>query len=68
MRLAYDGQADALSLAFRDGEPQGSRELAPGLIVTIDQQGNAIAVILLEARAKLGKDALAQIKIDLQQL
>lgn len=68
MRLAYDAQADALSLVLRDEEPQDSRELAPGLIVSIDRQGNAIAVILLEARVKLGKDALAQIKIDLQQL
>lgn len=68
MRLAYDAQADALSWILRDEEPQGSRELVPGLIVTIDRQGNALAVMVLEARAKLGKDALAQIKIDLQQL
>lgn len=36
MRITYDAQADALSLVFREGEPQSSRELAPGLIVNLD--------------------------------
>ena len=68
MRIVYDAQADALSLVFREVEAEQSRELAPGLIVTLDREGNAVAIEVLDARLKIGRDGLSLIKIDLQQL
>ena len=68
MRIVYDAQADALSLVFREVEAEQSRELAPGLIVSLDREGNAVAIEVLDARLKIGKDGLSLIKIDLQQL
>jgi uncharacterized protein YuzE len=68
MRIVYDAQADALSLVFREVEAEQSRELAPGLIVNLDREGNAVAIEVLDARLKIGRDGLSLIKIDLQQL
>jgi uncharacterized protein YuzE len=68
MRIVYDAQADALSLVFREVEADHSRELAPGLIVNLDREGTAVAVEVLNARMRIGRDELSQIKIDLQQL
>ena len=68
MRIVYDAQADALSLIFREVEAEQSRELAPGLIVSLDREGNAVAVEVLDARLKIGRGGLSLIKIDLQQL
>src|SRR3990170_4030043 len=39
MRIAYDVQADALTLAFGEAEVEMSRELAPDLIVNLDRGG-----------------------------
>ena len=68
MRIVYDAQADALSLVFREVEVEQSRELAPGLIVNLDREGNAVAIEVLDVRLKIGRDGLSLIKIDLQQL
>lgn len=68
MRLAYDAQADALSLVFRDGVVESSREITPGLIVNLDRDGEAVAIEVLCAKRWIGKTGLSQIAIDLQDL
>lgn len=68
MRLAYDAQADALSLVFRDGAVESSREIARGIIVNLDRDGEAVAIEVLRARRWIGKTGLSQIVIDLQDL
>jgi len=68
MRLAYDAQADALSLVFRDGVVESSREIIPGVIVNLDGDGEAVAIELLGAKRWIGKTGLSQIAIDLQDL
>ena len=68
MRIVYDGQADALSLVFLEAEPESSRELAPGVIVNLDRQGNAVAIEVLGARARIGRKSLSLIAIDLRDL
>lgn len=68
MRILYDGQADALSLILEEAELHSSSELAPGVIVNLDRQGKAVAIEVLGARARIGKAALSQITIDLQDL
>lgn len=68
MRLAYDAQADALSLVFRDGTVETSREIAHGMILNLDPQGDAVSLDLLRARARFGKRGLSLIMIDLHDL
>lgn len=68
MRLAYDAQADALSLILRDGAVESSREMAPGVIVNLDRHGQAVTIEVLDARTRLGKSGLSLIAIDLQDL
>lgn len=68
MRIAYDAQADALSLVFVDAETQISREIAPGLIASFDGAGKAVGLEILQASLRLGPSGLAQIVIDLSGL
>lgn len=68
MRIAYDPHVDALSVVFTEREVQSCRELAPGLIVNLDAEGEPVAVDLLGASRRLGRDALACIAVDLSRL
>ena len=68
MRIAYDVQADALTLAFGEAEVEVSRELAPDLIVNLDRGGNVVALEILHATQRIGSRGLRQIAIDLQGL
>ncbi len=68
MRLTYDAQADALSLVFRDGVVASSREIVHGVIVNLDEHGDAVGIELLGARTMIGKNGLSLIAIDLQDL
>lgn len=68
MRIAYDGQADVLSLVLTASETVTSRELVPGLIVNLDGRGGIVGVDILRARAVLGRPALREIAVDLRDL
>lgn len=68
MRIAYDAQADALTLTLTDEEMVTSRELVPGLIVNLDRRGHAVAVEVLDASRRMGRRALREIAINLQEL
>ncbi|MDQ7844453.1 MAG: DUF2283 domain-containing protein [Armatimonadota bacterium] len=68
MRLAYDAQADALSLTFREGTVRSSREIARSVIVNLDPAGEPVAIEILNARRWIGRRGLSRIAIDLQDL
>lgn len=68
MRLAYDAQADALSLVFRDGVVERSREIAHGVIVNLDVDGETVGIAVLGASRWIGRTGLSQIAIDLHDL
>jgi len=68
MRLAYDAQADALSLVFKEGTVESSREMARGVIVDLDPEGEPVAIEILNARRWIGRTGLSRIAIDLQDL
>ena len=68
MRLAYDAQADALRLEFRDGAVESSKEIVRRVIVNLDAAGEAVGVELLDARRWIGRTGLSQIAIELQDL
>jgi uncharacterized protein YuzE len=68
VRLAYDAQADVLSLAFQDGPVESSREIARGVIVNLDAGGEPVGVEVLHARRRIGPLGLSRIGIDLHDL
>lgn len=68
MKIAYDAQVDALSVVFTQAEIVASRELAPGVIVNLDGLGHAVSVEILNALARIGREALQEIAIDLRSL
>lgn len=68
MQIAYDPQADAISVVFSDREVRSCQELAPGLIISLDAEGEPVAVELLGASRRLGRDGLARIAVDLSRL
>ena len=47
---------------------ESSREIAHGVIVSLDQDGEAVAIEVLSAKRWIGKAGLSQIAIDLQDL
>lgn len=65
MRIAYDSQADVLSVVFVDAEADASRELSPGLIVNLDRAGQVVGVDLTNASRRIGRTGLHRIAIDL---
>lgn len=68
MRIAYDGQADTLSLVLSEEEAATSRELNPGVIVNLDRRGGIVGIDILNARSSIGRRALSEIAVDLTQL
>lgn len=68
MRIAYDAQADILSLVLTSDEAVTSRELVPGLIVNLDGRGGIVGVDILRARVLLGRPGLREIAVDLKDL
>ncbi len=47
MRLKIDREADALYLSLCDGSANESEEVAPGIIVDYDENGQAVGIEML---------------------
>lgn len=68
MRIAYDAQADALSVVWVEEQSETSREVAPGVVVSFDRTGRPLSLLLLQAGTRFGPTALGQIQLDLRHL
>lgn len=49
MKIKYDKEANAVYLRFKDGDIAESDEIKEGLIVDYDDEGNPIAIEILNA-------------------
>jgi uncharacterized protein YuzE len=58
VRVTYDPEADVLAFYLRETAPVDGREVAPGLIVTFDKQGQPIYIELLSASRRVAGDPL----------
>jgi uncharacterized protein YuzE len=58
IRIGYDPQSDSLSLFGTAGEVVMSREVAPGVIVNLDRDGQVISVDVLVASRRLGEHGI----------
>ena len=62
MKLNYDEKADALYVRFYDEKIIGSEETQPGLVLDCDDQGQIVAIELLNARDQLAPKAIADLQ------
>jgi uncharacterized protein YuzE len=60
MRITYDPEANAVYISLRDGERSAvTEEIAPSVMVDLDDEGRAIGIEILGARQQLGENPLA---------
>jgi len=50
MRLRYDKEADVIYLRFSEDKISESDEIKPGLIIDYDEEGNPVAIEILNAK------------------
>ncbi len=61
MKIAYDPQADALNITFREGRVHKTLEIAPEVLLDVDSHSRPLYLEILRARKKLGKAAAEEI-------
>ena len=53
MQIQYDPDVDVLVIQLREGKPDESDEVAPGMIVDFDEEGRPLAIEILNAERLL---------------
>lgn len=56
MQIQYDPSVDVLVIKLRDGKPDESDEVAPGMIVDFDMDGKPLAIEILNAQRLISPD------------
>ena len=64
MRITYDPEADALYIELRHATPHDSIDLEEGVTADLDENGHVIGLEVLDARERLGSEALGSIAIE----
>ncbi len=64
MRICYDNEVDALQIWFADAKPVDSRDVAEGVTIDLDEQGNMVGLEVLDAAEKLGLESILTVTID----
>ncbi|MBM2826959.1 MAG: hypothetical protein HW403_1023 [Dehalococcoidia bacterium] len=65
MRLTFDRQADAISLKLKEGKLRGSKEVAPGIFLHYDHNGDVATIEVLAASHYAGRPLLDHLEMDL---
>lgn len=64
MRIGYDNEVDALQIWFANAKPVDSRDVAEGVTIDLDEQGNIVGLEVLDAAEKLGLESILTVTID----
>jgi len=56
MKIKYDQEADVIYLRFREGKIVESDEIKDGLIIDYDENGNPVAIEILNAKEVLANN------------
>ena len=64
MRITYDAEADVLYIELRRATPEDSLDLEDGVTADLDANGHVIGLEFLDARQRLGSDALANVSLE----
>ncbi|HHT9118516.1 MAG TPA: DUF2283 domain-containing protein [Candidatus Hypogeohydataceae bacterium YC38] len=54
MKTSYDSQADVLYIVIAEGEIEESDEIAEGVIIDLDVEGNPLGLEILDASKLMG--------------
>ena len=64
MKIEYSHTADALYVYFREVEAARSDDIAEGVVVDFDAQGQIVGIEILDVRSRLSPKDLANITIE----
>jgi len=65
IQIQYDPSVDVLVIKLRDGKPDKSDEVAPGMIVDFDVDGRPLAIEILNAQRLISPDNKLEIPFQL---
>ena len=69
MRVRVDQQADAIYLDLTGEKIESSEEVADGIILDYDKEGNMVGIEILDASKKTGGiNALQQVSLDVARV
>jgi len=63
MKISYDPQADALNIEFRSGTVEETTEVAPGVLLDVDDQKRPLYLEVLGVTEKLGEEDTEEITL-----
>ncbi len=63
MKIEYDASVDALVIQLRAGKYAGSDEVAPNVIMDFDEQGEPLAIEILNARRVLNLEGTLTLEV-----
>lgn len=64
MRIVYDVSVDVLDIYLSEGARLTSREIAPGVIADLDENGNILSLEILDASDRYSKADLAKLTFE----
>jgi uncharacterized protein YuzE len=64
MRITYDPAANAFYIELRKAVPADSIDLDESVTADLDDQGRIIGIEILDARERLGTEALTNIELE----
>jgi predicted nucleotidyltransferase/uncharacterized protein YuzE len=64
MKLKIDREADALYLTLADGTVAATEEVAPGVIIDFDKQGDALGIEVLSLSHRAGQADVGELEVE----
>jgi len=64
MRISYDPEVDALFVQLRDAPAAEGIDIEDGVTVAVDEAGHIVGLEVLDARQRLGVDALDSVTVE----
>ena len=65
MRITYDTKADAIYIGLKDGEFAKNREVDPGIVLDLGQDGELLGIEILDASSRINLADIANISIEM---
>lgn len=65
VHITYDTKADALYIKLKDGEFRKNREVDPGLVLDLGDNGELLGIEILDASTKLDMSDITKVSIEM---
>ncbi len=63
MKITYDPKADAMSIRFKEGGYEISKEIAEGIIIDYSKDGRIISIEILDASKRMPLNSIRDITV-----